>query len=116
MMNSHFESLTDMELSIGLPVYNGEKFIRKCLDSLLAQTFKNFEIIISDNASTDDTQKICQEYLKKDERIRYIQQEKNIGLLPNFNFVLKQAKNEFFMWIGVDDFILPVLPNFLYFI
>ncbi len=96
-----------MKLSIGLPVYNGEKFIRKCLDSLLAQTFKNFEIIISDNASTDDTQKICQEYSKKDKRIRYIQQEKNIGLLPNFNFVLEQAKNEFFMWIGVDDFVLP---------
>ena len=106
-MNSHSESLTDMKLSIGLPVHNGEKFIRKCLDSLLAQTFENFEIIISDNASTDDTQKICQEYSKKDKRIQYIQQENNIGLLPNFNFVLEQAKNEFFMWIGVHDFILP---------
>jgi len=106
-MNSNPESLTDLKLSIGLPVYNGEKFIRKCLDSILAQTFSNFEIIISDNASTDNTQTICQEYSKKDKRIRYIRQENNIGLLPNFNFVLEQAKNEFFMWIGVDDFILP---------
>ena len=105
-MNSNPESLTDLKLSIGLPVYNGEKFIRKCLDSILAQTFSNFEIIISDNASTDDTQTICQEYSKKDKRIRYIRQENNIGLLPNFNFVLDQAKNEFFMWIGVDDYML----------
>jgi len=106
-MNSHSKSLMDMKLSIGLPVRNGEKFICKCLDSLLAQTFKNFEIIISDNASTDDTQKICQEYSKKDERIRYIKHGKNMGFKLNFNFVLKQAKNDFFMWIGVDDFLLP---------
>ena len=105
-MNSS-KNLDEMKLSIGLPVYNGEKFLQKCLDSLLAQTFSNFELIISDNASTDNTSKICQEYSKKDKRIRYIRQESNIGLLPNFNFVLQQAKNEFFMWIGVDDYILP---------
>jgi len=106
-MNSDFQYLPDVKLSIGLPVYNGEKFIHKCLDSLLSQTFTNFEIIISDNASVDNTQKICQEYSKNDRRIRYIRQEKNIGLNPNFNFVLEQAKTKFFMWIGVDDFLLP---------
>jgi len=105
-MNSS-KNLNKMKLSIGLPVYNGEKFIQKCLDSILAQTFSNFELIISDNASTDNTSKICQEYSKKDKRIRYIRQENNIGLFPNFNFVLEQAKNEFFMWMGVDDYILP---------
>jgi glycosyltransferase involved in cell wall biosynthesis len=104
-MNSKFPS--DVKLSIGLPVFNGEKFLQKCLDSLLEQTFENFEIIISDNASTDNTQNICQKYSEKDKRIRYIRQEKNIGLLPNFNFVLEQSNNKFFMWIGVDDYILP---------
>jgi glycosyltransferase involved in cell wall biosynthesis len=106
-MNSYQKNSNEIKLSIGLPVYNGEKFIRKCIDSLLAQTFTNFELIISDNASTDNTSKICQEYLKKDKRIRYICQESNIGLHQNFDFVLEQAKNEFFMWIGVDDYILP---------
>lgn len=105
MMNS--KSLSNGKLTIGLPVYNGERFLHKCLDSLLEQSFENFEIIISDNASTDKTQNICQEYSKKDKRIHYIRQEKNIGLLPNFNFVLAQSSNEFFMWIGVDDYILP---------
>ena len=95
------------KVTIGLPVYNGEKFIHKCLDSLLNQTFENFVIIISDNASTDNTKKICQEYSQKDKRIQYIRQEKNIGLLPNFNFVLEQSNSEFFMWMGVDDYILP---------
>ena len=99
--------LSGIKLSVGLPVYNGENFLKKCLDSLLSQTFKNFEIVISDNASTDNTQKICTEYSNKDDRIKYIRQEKSIGLLPNFNFVLEQASNEFFMWIGVDDYILP---------
>lgn len=101
---SNFENL---KLSIGLPVYNGEKFLRKCLDSLLTQTFTNFELIISDNASTDSTSTICQEYAKNDKRIRYIHQQKNIGLLQNFHFVLQEAKNDFFMWIGSDDFLLP---------
>ena len=67
------------KVTIGLPVYNGEKFIHKCLDSLLKQTFKNFIIIISDNASTDNTKKICQEYSQKDKRIQYIRQEKILG-------------------------------------
>ena len=95
------------KVSIGLPVYNGEKFIHKCLDSLLEQTYDNFEILISDNASTDNTKNICQEYSQKDKRIHYIRQEKNIGLLPNFNFVLDHANTKFFMWMGVDDYILP---------
>jgi glycosyltransferase involved in cell wall biosynthesis len=58
------------KLSIGLPVYNGEKFLEKCLDSLLAQTFSDFELIISDNASTDNTEAICRTYAAQDQRIR----------------------------------------------
>jgi glycosyltransferase involved in cell wall biosynthesis len=95
------------KLSIGIPVFNGEKFIRKCLDSLLCQTFSDFEIIISDNASTDLTSKICQEYKKKDNRILFFQQKSNIQMIGNFNFVLQHAKNEYFMWASVDDIWHP---------
>lgn len=96
-----------VKVSIGLPVYNGENFLHKRLDSLLSQTFTNFELIVSDNASTDSTSQICKEYAKKDNRIRYICQEKNMGVIWNFNFVLKEAKNDYFMWAGADDYILP---------
>jgi len=65
------------EISIGLPVYNGQQFIKKKLDSILAQSYPFFELIISDNASTDLTPKICDEYAKKDKRIRYIKQKKD---------------------------------------
>jgi len=90
-------------ITVGIPVYNGEKFIRKRIENLLSQTFKDFEIIISDNASTDATAKICQEYAKKDKRIRYIQQGKKIGQFPNFYFLLDEAKCKYFVWASVDD-------------
>ena len=90
-------------VSIGMPVYNGEKYIREALDSLLAQTFSNFELIISDNASTDATKAICEEYVRNDPRIRYVRQSENRGALANFKFVLNQAKGEFFMWAAADD-------------
>ena len=90
-------------VSIGMPVFNGEPFIRKALDSLLAQTHTDFELIISDNASTDATAEICKEYAEKDGRIRYIRQPKNMEALSNFNFVLDQARSEYFMWAAADD-------------
>jgi glycosyltransferase involved in cell wall biosynthesis len=92
------------KVSIGMPVYNGEKFIRKALDSLLAQTFTDFELIISDNASTDKTKIICEEYAKRDERIRYICQSQNIGAINNFLFVLNEACGKYFMWASHDDY------------
>jgi glycosyltransferase involved in cell wall biosynthesis len=95
------------KISIGLPVYNGEKFIRKKLESLLMQTFKDFEIIISDNASTDSTSHICEEFSKKDNRIRYIRQENHLIALENYYFVLREAKYEYFVWTAVDDIMLP---------
>ncbi len=79
------------EVSIGMPVWNGREFIKLALDSLLSQDFKDFEIIISDNASTDNTEKICEEYVKKGERIKCILQRENIWLDRNFNFVLDKA-------------------------
>jgi len=90
-------------VSIGMPVYNGAKFIREALDSLLAQTFTDFELIISDNASTDETEAICREYAAKDARIRYIRQPENRGALANFQFVLDEAVGEYFMWAAADD-------------
>ena len=91
------------EVSIGLPVYNGERQIRNALDSLLLQTFTDFELIISNNASTDETESICKEYAKKDKRIKEFYQSKNTEILENFNFVLEKANGKYFMWAGADD-------------
>jgi len=90
-----------------MPIFNGEKFLEKNLESLLGQTFSNFELIISDNASTDSTPAICKQYMKNDNRIRYFRQEKNMGNMWNWNFVLEQAKSEFFVWVKVGSFMLP---------
>lgn len=91
-------------VSIGMPVYNGEKFIREAIDSLLAQTFVDFKLIISDNASTDGTAKICAEYARADNRIRYVRQQENIGAVKNFAFVLNESSGKYFMWAAADDF------------
>jgi len=91
------------KVSIGMPVYNGEKFIREALDSLLAQTFTDFELIISDNASTDGTEAICREYASRDLRIRYVRQPVNRGAVANFQFVLDESVGEYFMWAADDD-------------
>ncbi|MCT7990061.1 glycosyltransferase family 2 protein [Laspinema olomoucense] len=95
------------KVSIGMPVYNGARFLQEALDSLLAQTFTDFELIISDNASTDETETICHKYAKQDARICYIQQSKNIGAAANFQFVLEQARGEYFMWFACDDLCDP---------
>lgn len=101
-------------VSIGMPVYNGEKYIKEALDSLLTQTFTNFELIISDNSSTDNTQEICQMYATKDSRIKYIRQQKNIGVALNFEFVLNMAQAEYFTWAASDDFWSVNWIEFLY--
>jgi glycosyltransferase involved in cell wall biosynthesis len=97
-------------VSVGLPVYNGENFIREAIDSLLAQSFVDFELIISDNFSTDQTERICLEYAAKDGRIRYVRQERNMGFLANFRFVLDEAVGDYFMWLAADD---SQSPNFM---
>lgn len=94
-------------VSIGMPVYNGERFVRQAMDSLLAQTFTDFELIISDNASTDATTSICQGYAIGDRRIRYIRQPENRGAVFNFGFVLQEARSQYFMWAAADDFWYP---------
>jgi glycosyltransferase involved in cell wall biosynthesis len=90
-------------LSIGLPVYNGERYLTESLDALLGQTFEDFELIISDNASTDGTADICRRYAEQDSRIRYFRQARNIGCAPNHNFVFGQSRGEFFCWTSADD-------------
>jgi glycosyltransferase involved in cell wall biosynthesis len=90
-------------LSIGLPVYNGEKYLAESLEALLGQSYTDYELIISDNASTDSTPGICSQYVRHDQRIRYIRQKRNIGSAPNHNFVFQQSRGELFKWAAADD-------------
>lgn len=91
------------KVSIGLPVFNGEKYLEEVLASILAQTCQDFELIISDNASTDRTPEICKRYVAMDERIRYSRNPVNIGGGPNENKVVELSTGEYFCWIGHDD-------------
>ena len=93
------------KLTIGMPVYNGELFIKKAIESILDQTFTDFELIISNNSSSDSTEKICQDFIDKDNRIQIHTQKKNIGIHRNFNFLLSKAKGEYFAWAAVDDYL-----------
>jgi glycosyltransferase involved in cell wall biosynthesis len=90
-------------ISVGLPVHNGARFIEAALDSLLAQDFTDFELIISDNASTDDTPEICRAFARRDARIRYFRSAANLGAAANFNRVFELAAGEFFKWATHDD-------------
>ena len=92
-------------ISIGLPVFNGERFLKKTIDSILSQTFFDFELIISDNASTDNTKNICQDYVIKDNRVRYFRRSQNNGFCDNYKFVLQRSNGIFFMWIAADDLL-----------
>jgi glycosyltransferase involved in cell wall biosynthesis len=94
-------------VSIGLPVYNGEKSIERALKSILAQDFEDFELIISDNASTDGTGRICETYAKRDHRITYTRNETNIGVSPNHDRVFKLSRGKYFAWSAHDMEQLP---------
>jgi glycosyltransferase involved in cell wall biosynthesis len=96
-----------IEITIGIPVYNGEKFISEKISSIFNLNYDNFELVISDNGSTDLTKKICEEFASRDDRIRFFSQEENLGPNWNFDFILKKAKGVYFMWTAVDDKILP---------
>jgi glycosyltransferase involved in cell wall biosynthesis len=97
------DSLPHSTVTIGMPVYNGAISIHRALDTLLAQTFQDFQLIISDNASTDQTEQICRKYEKQDPRIKYVRQQSNIGAINNFKYVVTTAKSEFFMFAAHDD-------------
>ncbi len=94
-------------LSIGLPVCNGENYLARALESILAQDFENFELIICDNASSDNTEEICRNYQNRDSRIRYYRNTENIGAAPNFNRTLELARGELFKWAAHDDLLAP---------
>jgi len=96
-------------LTIGLPVYNGQNYVSESLDSLLAQTYSDFELIISDNASADGTEEICRDYAARDSRIRYVRQPVNIGAAPNHNYLVREARGRFFKWAAHDDLFAPKL-------
>jgi glycosyltransferase involved in cell wall biosynthesis len=90
-------------VSIGMPVYKGEDLITDALEHLLAQDMPDFELIISDNASPDNTGMICQRYAARDSRIRYYRNPRNLGACANFEHVARLAKGEYFMWASYDD-------------
>ena len=98
---------TPPRISIGLPVYNGAKYLRSSLDSILRQDYTDFELIISDNASTDGTSQICEEYATIDKRIRYSRNEANIGASGNYKLVFDRARSGYFKWATHDDIHLP---------
>lgn len=96
-------------VSIGLPVFNGQRFLTEALDSLLAQTFTNFELVISDNGSSDGTEAICRDYAARDRRIRYHRQAQNRGGSWNYNAVFALSRAEYYMWHACDDWSAPTL-------
>jgi glycosyltransferase involved in cell wall biosynthesis len=94
-------------VSIGLPVYNGAAYVGAAIESLLAQTFTDFELIISDNASTDNTETICRSYANRDSRIRYYRQADNRGAIWNYNHVFELSRAMYFKWASHDDLCAP---------
>ena len=98
-------------VSIGIPVFNGERGIARCLESVLGQDYPNLEIIISDNASTDRTAEICRSYAAHDARIKYFRELENRGGVWNFNRVFELATGDYFMWSAHDDERDPAFVN-----
>jgi glycosyltransferase involved in cell wall biosynthesis len=95
------------KVSIGMPLYNAERYLERALEALLVQTFTDFELIISDNASTDKTWELCQDYAAKDARIKLYRNASNLGAIANFAHVLNLASSSYFMWAAHDDFWEP---------
>lgn len=94
-------------VSIGIPLRNGKEVINEVLTSVTAQTYENLEIIVSDNASDDDTEQLAKEWVRKDPRVHYHRQPENLGLHGNFRFVLGAATGRYFRWVGADDRLEP---------
>jgi glycosyltransferase involved in cell wall biosynthesis len=94
-------------ISVTLPVFNGERYIAQAIRSILDQTYRDFKLIISDNASTDATEEICRAFEAQDPRVRYIRQPRNIGASPNFNICYELASGEYFKWAAHDDYVDP---------
>jgi len=104
MTDTHTSSAT---VSIGLPVYNGARFLAATLDSILAQTHEEFELAVSDNGSTDETEEICREYVRRDPRLRYLRRDVNRGAAWNFNSLVHETTGAYFKWASHDDVLAP---------
>lgn len=94
-------------VSVGMPVYNGETYLEVAISSVLSQTFDDLELIISDNASTDRTAEICQDYAARDRRVRYFRNPHNLGAAPNYNLAFSHARGRYFKWLAHDDRMTP---------
>lgn len=92
-------------VSVGLVAYNRERKIGRAIESVLNQDYQNIELVISNDCSTDNTGLVCFEYAKNDKRIKYYNQQRNLGMTQNFIFVQEKAKGEFFMWLSDDDWL-----------
>lgn len=90
-------------IGLGMPVFNGERYLTKALDSVLAQSMRDWELTIVDNASTDGTRAICERYASIDPRIRYFRNPQNLGAHPNYNRCFEYARGEYFKWVPHDD-------------
>jgi glycosyltransferase involved in cell wall biosynthesis len=107
IMNNNFSATQTPKLVIGMPVYNGENHISETIKSILGQSFKDFKLFISDNASTDSTESICRSFASQDSRIVYFRQPKNLGMAPNFNNVFQPGDSPYFKWAAHDDILKP---------
>lgn len=94
-------------VSIGLPVYNGHNYLAGAVESMLGQTLRDFELVICDNASTDRTQAICEEFARRDNRVRYFRNERNLGAGPNYDLSFERSRGTFFKWAAHDDLLAP---------
>jgi glycosyltransferase involved in cell wall biosynthesis len=97
----------DTLVSIGLPVFNGVETLESVVESVLAQDYRNLELVISDNASTDGTEELCRELAARDRRVVYFRQQTNVGLLNNFAQVMRLARGAFLRYVGDDDWLAP---------
>src|SRR5215467_3755986 len=98
---------TSPRVSLAIPVYNGGRFIAETIRSILNQDYENFELIITDNASTDRTEEICREFSASDRRIKYIRNDHNLGAGPNFNRGFELSSGYYFKWCACDDLLSP---------
>jgi len=105
---SLMQTLTPL-VGIGMPVYNGERYVAEAIESVLRQTYSDFQLVISDNASTDRTGEICRAYSLADTRVRYLRNDVNVGAVPNFNRVFELTQGRYFKWAAHDDVMGPDL-------
>lgn len=101
------KGIENPQVSIGLPVYNGGKYVGEAIDSILSQTFEDLELIICDNASIDDTESICRDFAENDSRVRYVRNPRNLGAAGNYNRTLELATAPYFRWACDDDVLEP---------